>query len=185
MGEVFWINDLKTPPYYNKMLVYKIVCNLTNEIYVGSTTDYTNRQRQHINPSNVCISKQIISRGDYYFEVIEELVKTTTTHELLLRENHWIITLQSINKVLPILTNEQRIQHRIIRDKQNKIKTREWYEKNRERCLENVNKYRIENSDKIRVKKTETKLCDCGQTYQHNNKARHLKSVRHINNTNK
>jgi hypothetical protein len=57
-------------------IVYKISCNFTGEIYIGSTFQpIRNRIAGHKNKSNTCTSKKIIDRGNYsYCSVFEGLV---------------------------------------------------------------------------------------------------------------
>jgi hypothetical protein len=161
------------------MLIYKIVCNITNEMYVGSTTNFLARQNAHKVNSNKCVSKQIIDRDDYYFEIVEELDENSTTHQLLLRENYWIIELNSINKVLPLLTDEQRLIHNKKTYEKNKIKSKEYYYNNKEKQLLNVLNYRTLNIDLIKEKVGKTQLCSCGKTYTYGNRLRHFKSNYH------
>ena len=60
--------------------IYKIVCNITNEVYYGSTI-LSLKQRETLHKSNLkryennfgknCAAYQIIKRGDYEFILIE------------------------------------------------------------------------------------------------------------------
>lgn len=69
--------------------IYKISCNQTGECYIGSTFNPEQRKRHHRMPSNPCSSKQIIERGDYSFDIIEEL-DVATNFELICKESEYI-----------------------------------------------------------------------------------------------
>lgn len=57
--------------------------------------------------------------------------------------------------------------------------TRSYYERNKEKVKEKVNQRRIENIDKIKARKTEKLVCECGETYTRDNYTRHCKSQKH------
>ena len=56
--------------------VYSITCNLTNKIYVGSTSNITNRLRHHIsthkNHISTCSSKLILENRNYNVSVLRK-----------------------------------------------------------------------------------------------------------------
>jgi hypothetical protein len=66
-------------------IVYKIICNITGETYVGSTFNKLEvRMKKHRTKANDCSSKKIIQRGNYRIEnVFEGLVDK---EELLKKE---------------------------------------------------------------------------------------------------
>jgi len=61
------------------MIIYEIVCNITGERYIGSTTTLLKyRIQKHVygaksnHPKSNYRSKEIINRGDYVVNVLEE-----------------------------------------------------------------------------------------------------------------
>ena len=57
------------------MIIYEIVCNITGERYIGSTTTSLKlRLKSHkdMKRRHRCSSKQIIQRGDFVSRVLEE-----------------------------------------------------------------------------------------------------------------
>mmetsp|Transcript_32664 Transcript_32664/g.38318 ORF Transcript_32664/g.38318 Transcript_32664/m.38318 type:complete len:156 (+) Transcript_32664:95-562(+) len=88
---------------YKNGKIYKIVCNETNEIYIGSTTQtLTDRLCQHVskfkhNNPRACMSKQIIERGNYNIELIEEY-SCNNKEELQIREQYHMQNVANINK---------------------------------------------------------------------------------------
>lgn len=77
--------------------VYKLHCNITNEDYYGSTFDYKIRQIGHRKKNTSCSSKQIIDRGNYIFEIIEQWPNCSKEY-LRDRELLYIQNFQCINQ---------------------------------------------------------------------------------------
>ncbi len=100
------------------MIIYEIVCNITGERYIGSTKN-TLKQRIHShtygarsnNPRSNYKSKQIIVRGDYQENILEE---GDFGKE---REQYYIETLPNINDTYAFGINKQRSKdrHRIMK----------------------------------------------------------------------
>ena len=158
-------------PEYKNGKIYKLVCNITHETYIGSTTQsIEERLRIHEGKHNGCCSKQIIERNDYYIELLETY-PCETEYELLRKEGEYHRTTECIN---------QRIAGRTIN---------EWNEDYREYRMVRQKKYRLLNKDYIRQDskiyrdkhKTDTIICECGFECLKSNIARHRKSQYHIN----
>ena len=107
-------------PDFNKGLIYKICC-LDPEVkgvYVGSTTNLTERRRSH---KKACISENdksynypvyqhIREHGGWAnWEVVPvEECPCETKHELGIRERHWLETLgATLNKAVPTRTRAE------------------------------------------------------------------------------
>jgi len=80
------------------MIIYEIVCNISGERYIGSTKNTLNKRMWHhiynatYKGSRNVTSKQIILRGDYQANILEE--GDFDRHE---REQYYIQTLENIN----------------------------------------------------------------------------------------
>jgi len=175
--------------------IYQIICNITGEVYIGSTTySLEERLAQHHFKNNRACSKQILERGDYCITLVEEY-PCGNTQELLWRERHYYDTVKCINKVPPIVTEEeeklQRKQYREAHkqkqaeymkkwraDNAEKLKKdkAKWQQDNKEAIAEKSKEYREKNAETLKVKKAEQyqKLkekgiaritCGCGGTY--------------------
>jgi hypothetical protein len=144
---------------YENGKVYKIVCNITGDIYIGSTTKKYLSQRltahkasynQYLKKmENFTTSFTILERGNYDIVLIENVI-CTNKDELKSRERYHIENNVCVNKCLPGRTKKEG--------------TKAWYEKNNE---------------KINEKKRTKFKCECGGQYTHNHKAQHLKSKIH------
>lgn len=83
-------NCQSKPLLYNKYSegkIYKIVCRITGDVYIGSTIQPLNaRMCEHRRDAKaltvICQSKLIMDRGDYYIELIE-LYPCNSQSELL------------------------------------------------------------------------------------------------------
>jgi hypothetical protein len=53
--------------------IYRLRCNKTDEIYIGSTCSPKYRLIQHKHSTNTCASSGIIQRNDYDFRIIDSL----------------------------------------------------------------------------------------------------------------
>ena len=124
---------------YNNGKIYKIVCNITGEIYIGSTCEPTlarrlakhrddyNRWKRGKKRGNVK-SFQIIERDDYSIVLIED-VNCETKEQLLRRERFHIESNTCINKFIPLRTKA------------------EWYLDNKEHIAEQKKQYNLKNKE--------------------------------------
>ena len=109
---------------YKNGKIYQIVCNITGEVYIGSTKAYlTERMSKHLKENNMfdCVSKRIIDRGDYTPSLIENY-PCRNKSELRWRERYYTETMKCININRPIITEEERKQLKHDSYERNKIK---------------------------------------------------------------
>jgi hypothetical protein len=105
-------------PDYTKGKIYKIVCNITGEIYIGSTIQPLSRRLSgHVikkNTDKKYKSKDIILRGDYQIVLIENY-SCNSREELEKKEREHIENNICVNRYIPTRT------------------TKEYYEENKEK----------------------------------------------------
>jgi hypothetical protein len=155
-------------PDYSNAKIYRIVCEETGEVYIGSTTSplnlrYNNHKCEAYMENKFCVSRQIIHRGKHRIELIEEY-PCENKQQLLWRERHFIDQTECINKIVPIVSGEE------IRQM--------WCEKSQKfRKTLNGKEYH----DRMNKKYTEmgSIKCECGLTYTYKHKVRHEKSISH------
>lgn len=127
---------------YENGKIYKIHCNITNEIYIGSTI-YTleTRLRGHLCFKD-CLSKNIIDRGDYEIILIKDY-PCNNKQELLWEERRHLENNICINKRLPIITEEEHKQNKKIYRDNNKHKDKGYQDRHRDkknkRAAEKIN----------------------------------------------
>jgi hypothetical protein len=179
--------------------IYKITCNDTNERYVGSTVqslnDRISNHRTHAKEYRNGIKKEkpasidIIERNNYKAEILEAVNFGEDKDQLLWKEREWMEKLNPVNTKRPINTQEDR--NRMIREyrktevgKQKKQELDKKYREGdkREELLEKKREWSKQNREKINEKRGEVTICECGFTYTHGHKARHMKTQKHINN---
>ena len=171
---------------YSKGIIYKLCCNDLNvkEIYIGSTTNFKNRKRSHKSDCNNKKSKiynlrvyqYIRSNGDWdnWSMILVENYNATDQRHLEARERYWIETLNTtLNCRVPLRSEKEIKEYHHEYDK-------EYYEDNKTKIKEKSKLYRTENKTKVNEKKNEIIICECGIEYARSNKARHIKSQRHI-----
>jgi len=172
---------------YSRAKIYKIVCNITNKIYIGSTCEPTLARRlaNHVQSFkkwkrdsvkyNNITSFQILEQGDYYIELLE-ICSCTINEELLARERYYIKSIECVNKYKNLNRTEEDL----------KEYTKEWYIKNIDTIKEYKKEYNEKNKDKIKeqkkknYEKTNYKVaCECGSIICHSELSRHKKSLKH------
>ncbi len=171
--------EKNNPIKYENGKIYKIVCNITGDIYVGSTTKqylsqrltkHKSNYRDYLNGrSNRYITSFKILENNNYDIILLENVNSNNKDELRSRERYYIETLKCVNKVVPKRTMQE-YKH----DHKEQIK--EYYQKNKERILaiqkENYSIKKEYYFDKIQ--------CSCGGRYSLHHKARHEKTKKHL-----
>ena len=180
------INDVKAKKAidYNNGKVYKIqpINNADDDpVYIGSTTKKYLSQRMTKHRGNY--KQWVNGKGHEYtafnlFDkygldgceiVLIENINCNSKDELLQREKYHIQNSNCVNKVIPLRTP---IEYR--EDNTNKIK--QYY-------IDNIDKFKQyfkDNHDKIKEKRTQPLNCVCGSIIQNNEKARHSRSIKHL-----
>ena len=127
-------------PDYSKAKIYHIYCNITGEIYYGSTCNTLakrmgkHRDEAKENSKKNCSSRSIIVRDDYAYSLIEKY-ECNNKQELHARERYWIENNECVNKYVPGRTNK------------------EWYEANKDKIKKQQKVYIEANKDKISEQK--------------------------------
>ena len=149
---------------YQQGKIYKLVCNITGEVYYGSTKNTLEKRLQkHKEKTHTCMSKQILERGDYKIELIKNY-PCNTKRELELEEGKYIRENECINIKIPGRTPkehyednkieilEKNKQYRDLHKKEISEKSKENYQKNKDKIKKKVNEYREEHKDIINEK---------------------------------
>lgn len=192
-------------PRYQEGKIYKLVCNITNEIYYGSTINILN-YRLTLHKQQNCMSKQIIDRGDYEMILIKNY-PCNSKWELEEEEAKYIKNNTCINNNIPHRTpkeyredNKEIIKEKQKQDKINnpekyKEKSKKYRDKYKEEISKKQKQDRINNPEKhknydknkyeknkkkILEKQAERILCDCGEMVRRNSIARHKKTMKHL-----
>lgn len=152
---------------YQNGKIYKIICNVTGDVYVGSTIKILKKRlcqhKSHAKKTRNICSYIIIDRGDYKIELIEDY-PCNNSKELRKREGYYQKEIDCINKRIAGRDckgwREDNKEHLKIKRKQYCIDNVESiaeyqkeYSKNNKEKLSKYNKeYHIKNREKIIVK---------------------------------
>ena len=162
-------------------LIYEIVCNETNDRYIGSTFETTIARRITTHRSKmICACKDIINRNNFKYGLLEK-VEVETRDELRMKEREWYDKLLNININKPYISHDEE-----------KQVMRQHYQDNKEHLLEYAKKYRDDNRTKINefakqkyYDKIETLsktiICECGSSFRYDNRHHHFKTKKHLN----
>ena len=100
-------------------IIYKITCNETGDIYIGSTTQSLNqRMSEHktraktseTDTGRYYNSSQIIKRNNFLSEIVEFVNYDKNKKLLLLKEREWIENLNCVNIKQPITSLEEKME---------------------------------------------------------------------------
>jgi hypothetical protein len=162
------------PINYKNGKIYEIVCRITGEKYVGSTTQpLSKRLTEHRNLKNT-MSKQIIERGDYYINLLEEC-PCDNREQLLQRERHYYDSIEGgcINKVRPWVSKEEA-------KERNREYLNVYNEENKERIDAYYKAYRAENKERINAyyEANKEQIKASGKAYSEKNRGQILANKR-------
>jgi len=161
---------------YRKCIVYQIYCNVTGQIYIGSTfKTLTNRMRMHKSDYNNTASKQIIQRENYNCSILCEMLVSDKIFLRQAEQRYIDSTLNCINQIKAYLSPEDKKKYKREHGKK-------FYEKNKTKMNIKSKEYYQKNKDKVLEKGKEKIHCPCGKTYNKYNRSKHLKTKFHINN---
>ena len=133
-------------PDYQLGKIYKIVCNTTGLIYVGSTCEpilarrlsgHVRNHKKYMNKKgNYVTSFKILEKNNYVIVLLDNY-PCDTKDQLHARERHYIESLECVNKYIPMRT------------------TKEYYDDNQENILINKKIYYTNNKEIIDKKTNE------------------------------
>ena len=184
---------------YKNGKIYKIECQETNRIYIGSTCQPTvaGRLRGHLQ----CFRRYKKSKYAYIssFSILETgnykclLVcnyPCDTKDELTAKEAVYIRQYKNddmyecVNMYMPCRTPEDNKKYfkQYYEDNEKKLsqQQKQWRTNNKERTIEYAKQYRTDNKEKIAEKCNKKVQCGCGGKYTIQNKARHEKTKKHM-----
>jgi hypothetical protein len=147
--------------------IYKIVCNETGLIYIGSTAqkylstrlgEHKRSYKSNLDGKYPYITSFKVIGGGNFDIILLENCSCKDKYELQARERHYIETLECVNKFIPNRTRKeyrednQNIIKKYRKDNKEKIKeqTKQYYELNKDKIKEQTKQYYELNKDKIK-----------------------------------
>jgi hypothetical protein len=168
----------RTSINYLKTIIYKIVCKDLNitDIYVGHTTDFTERKYAHkkryngsFNEScNLKVYQKIRENGGWdNWDILEiEKYPCNDSNEAQTRERYWFDQHNSsLNSQRPVISKIELLEYKKIYREKNKLKIQQYWKE-----------YREKNKNELKEKYT----CQCGSSIIKYKKNRHETSKKHL-----
>ena len=180
---------------YSKTIIYKLVCNdyEIQDVYVGSTTDFTKRKSAHksicnnINHkyyNNKCYKIIRENGGFSNWSMLQiEHYPCNNKREAEARERHWFDQLKSnLNTNKPYTSDTEKKNYYIENKDKILINKKKYYEENKDEILINKKNYYIENKDEILNDQKIKFVCSiCDGKYTKRHKSTHEKTGKHKN----
>lgn len=174
--------------------IYKLTCNDPELIYYGSTfqslkTRLSNHRADH-KQDRLCSSKILFDCGDVEIH-LEEEGEFDNVKEMENREGEYVKENKCVNIYIPGRTHKEWYED-------NPNWSKEYYQKNRDKIIENCKKYYQKNKEEIlekkrenykqnrediRQKQSEKIMCSCGKIIGKQHRRRHEKTKYHIDNS--
>ena len=163
---------------YKNSKIYKIVSNVIDGVYYGSTTEPTLARRlaEHRaaykryldGKGNYVSSFKLLETNDYDIVLVER-VNCNSKEELHQKERFYIENNDCVNKIRrPIISSDEK-----------RAYFKDYFQKNKEDLTKYIKQYNQINKEQIREKVNKPNICPCGVNHTTGNKLRHLKSVKH------
>ena len=167
---------------YEKGKIYKIVCNKTGLIYIGSTTKHYLSDRLGSHRANYKLylktktkyitSAKILENDDYNIILLESY-PCKSKDELLARERHYIELLECVN--IRIEGRSKKEWYEQTKPKRLEV-IKTYYENHKEDIDEYKKEYYLKNKDSINEQnKIKVKCSHCDKCISKNNLNRHIK----------
>ena len=132
---------------YKNGKVYRVICEETNRQYIGSTcTELRKRLHQHKRKGNTCMTKDFINPSIFLIEDYP----CERKEQLLMRERHFMETMECVNMVRPIVSREEKLEENKEYREKNKEKLNKYIKEYREKNKEYMKEYREKNKEKIK-----------------------------------
>ena len=178
---------------YKNGKIYKIeptVDHDEGDVYIGSTTKEYLSQRMVYHRKDYKKFKNAKKSKTTAFNLFDkygidncdiillESVEANSKDELHQREAHYIKTIKCVNKYIPLRTSKE---YRQDNKEQIKERNKQYRQNNKDVILERQRLYRNANKEMISEKRKEKFICDCGSTVVKDRKAKHLRTLKHIN----
>jgi hypothetical protein len=192
---------------YQRSKIYKLVSNISDLTYIGSTTQTLSSRLGHHRTDyklwkqgkhHKVTSYDIIEEGDYDIVLLENY-PCKNKEELHARERYWIEKTKCVNKYIPTRTDKE---WRNDNKEHLAEKQHQYWEENKDKLKEQQKKHRVEIKDKLheyekqRWQKPERKLkakiynetkvrCDvCDQEMRRDSYRKHINGKQHLENIN-
>jgi len=173
---------------YQNGRIYKIISDMTDKIYIGSTTQPLSK-RLSVHKSDFkrylagkfrkVTSFELSELGPVQIVLIESY-PCNNREELEKRECYYINEFKNIivNKVHPTRTQKE---YKEANQDEIKKQNKQYYKANQDKIKEQQKQYKEANRDNILENNKQRVICECGKEYARYCKSHHNKTKYHIN----
>lgn len=162
---------------YNNGKIYKIVCDITNKTYYGSTSNTLSKRMVQHRSSKRCVSNEMTNPKIY----LVEDVPCDRKEQLLKRERFYIENNECINKRIPSKTDQEWRKEYYQTNKDKELTYGKKYKNdNKQSLIIKYKEYYQINKDKIKQEKNIKHTCECGCSINKGGLPRHKKTLKHI-----
>ena len=147
---------------YQQGKIYKIVCNITGLVYIGSTCEmylskrlskHVSTYKQYLNGKYPYVSSFEIIKNENYAIILIEYCHCNNSDELRMRERFHVESQECVNIFKPIqFIKDVRDYQKQFREK-NKEKDKLRFKKYRDENKQTIHKYYTENIEKINIQR--------------------------------
>jgi hypothetical protein len=173
-------------PNYQDGKIYKLVNTESTLTYIGSTTQtlaqrkakhHSEYKRWNNGKAKYVTSFKVFDDDEFGCQIILlEAFPCNSKMELEKRERYYIESIYCINKNRPTRTDKE-----YYNDNKDSIREnqKEYYEEYKNKICENQKEYYEDNKIKILEKMKIRHNCICGSAYNHGDKSKHMKTLKH------
>ncbi len=169
--------------FYKNGKIYKLICNNTGKIYIGSTckklcqrlAQHKSDYKKYLKNTHRYMSSFDIISGDNYDIILIEKVECDSIEELHAKERFHIEN----NPLCINICKNMGIMKELGKENYIKKKNEEYYINNKEKVDKMNKEYNIKHRDEILLIKKIKYDCECGGKYTYSNKSGHLSSSKH------
>ena len=145
-------------PDYSKGKIYKIQCDTTGLVYIGSTTQaISQRMSNHISTFkggySLCSSQCVLQKNNYRYSLIEEY-PCESREQLNMREQYHIENNDCVNKCRAFSSEDEKKQQIMQWREDNRDALlkgkREYYNKNKQKWIDNSREWVLNNRERVR-----------------------------------
>ena len=165
---------------YSKGKIYRIVCDTTGLVYIGSTvetlckrlTKHKNNYKCYLKGNSHFVTSFDILKNDNYKIILIENCPCNSKEELHRVERTYIESIECVNKYIPTRTNKEWIENN--KDKIKQL-NKDYYENNKEKKFKIASEWNKNNKDK-KNKKIQCEYCN--SNINKSNIKQHQKSLK-------
>jgi len=158
---------------YTNGKIYKLVSNVTGDVYYGSTIQ---NLKYRLSGHKTQYKRYLQGKGHYVtsFKILE-----TDDYDIYLVEDYVCLCKKQLEEIERIYVENYKCINKVIPNRTRKESNKAYREKNKTYYKEYMNKYRKKNKDKLYKRAGKKIDCVCGSKVRRSDFATHIKTNKH------